>query len=105
MNLSDIYYHLVVAAQTEYEARCARGINPNSMASYHFCGTVSKELDKHIDTRGWKAENWRALIDAQPEFEGLNEGRWAVAATLGSWKAYATPGFFEAYANSIQSNN
>ena len=105
MNLSDIYYHLVVAAQAEYDARIARGIHPYSMASYHFSDAIAKELDKHVDSSGWKAENWKALIAAQPKIEGNENGRWAVSAVVGSWKAYATPGFFEAYANSIQSNN
>ena len=105
MSLSAIYIQLVKAAQAEYDLRVSRGINPLSFASYHFCETIDDELQKHINTRGWQKDNWQALIDAQPEIEGYENGRWAVSAVVGTWKAYSTPGFFEAYNNSIIANN
>lgn len=100
MTLNDIYDQLIQAAQTDYDARIAKGISPYSMASYHFERTILSVLNNLVDTSDWKADNWAALLAAAPEKAPENEsGHWAVTATVRSQLAYATPGFFEAYRN------
>lgn len=108
--LSEIRHLMVLAAQKEYDARIERGIHPYSMASYHFTKVIDKELAKHVEYKGWKADNWRELNKARDFYEykivldeynqnkgPLSSGLWAVRACLSSAEAWATPGFAEAY--------
>lgn len=110
--LSEIRHLLVVAAQKEYDDRIARGIHPYAIASYHFSNCITAELKNHINTSGWKSQNWKELntafdpayypdhsVDKYGERLGpYGKGLWAVSAYLSSNAAYATPGFAEAYA-------
>jgi len=113
--LSEIRHLMVLAAQQEYDQRIARGINPGSMASYHFTKVINAELAKHVEYKDWKADNWQSLnkardfykyeivLDKYKQNRGpLSNGLWAVGACLSSAEAYATPGFAEAYSyNSV----
>jgi len=108
--LSEIRHLMVLAAQKEYDRRIERGIHPYAMASYHFTKVIDEELAKHVEYKGWKADNWRSLQKANDFYEyeiifdeykqnkgPLSSGLWAVSAYLNSAQAWATPGFAEAY--------
>ena len=118
-SLSEIRHLLVIACQEAYDRDIKSGVHPYAIASYHYEKTLDDELEKHIDTTDWKADNWRQLHKAfdqkyynkrRSDFgsnDGVDfcQGQWAVGAILNSKQAWATPGFTEAYLNHCLENN
>lgn len=117
-SLSEIRHALVVAAQKEYDDRISSGIHPYAIASYHFEKCISEELNKHLDEKSMKKDDWKALQFATGFYEykiirdkynqnvgPFSSGLWAVSAYLSSNEAWATPGFAEAYRNHCLENN
>ena len=117
-SLSEIRHLMVLAAQKEYDRLIEAGVHPYAIASYHFTKCIFEELEKHVDTNDWKAENWEALQKAHGFYEyelvfdkykqnvgPLSNGLWAVSACISSKAAWSTPGFAEAYANHCRENN